>query len=81
MAALDLTKSNINEFGRFDDLKDSVDKARAKAFFEQKEGKSLPPFKVNTRAAALLERFILEGGFDIDERAASSSFISVSHHT
>ena len=67
MVALDLTESNINEFGRFDDLKDSVDKDRAKAFFEQKEGKSLPPFKVNTRAAALLKRFILKGGFDIDE--------------
>ena len=67
MASLDLTESNINEFGRFDDLKDSVDKARAKAFFEQKEGKSLSPFKVNARAAALLKRFILEGGFDIDE--------------
>ncbi len=67
MVALDLTESNINEFGRFDDLKDSVDKVRAKAFFEQKEGKSLPPFKVNTRAAALLKRFILKGGFDIDE--------------
>lgn len=67
MAALDLTESNINEFGRFDDLKDSVDKACAKAFFEQKEGKTLPLFKVNTRAAALLKKFILEGGFDIDE--------------
>ena len=67
MAALDLTESNINEFGRFDDLKDSVDKVRAKAFFEQKEGKTLPLFKVNTRAAALLKKFILEGGFNIDE--------------
>ena len=67
MVALDLAESNINEFGRFDDLKDSVDKARAKAFFEQKEGKTLPLFKVNTRAAALLKKFILEGGFDIDE--------------
>lgn len=67
MTALDLTEANINEFGRFDSLKDSVDKSRAKAFFEQKEGKSLPLFKVNTRAAALLKRFILEGGFDIDE--------------
>lgn len=67
MAALDLTESNINEFGRFDDLKDSVDKVRAKAFFEQKEGKTLPLFKVNTRATALLKKFILEGGFDIDE--------------
>ena len=44
-----------------------MDKARAKAFFEQKEGKMLPLFKVNTRAAALLKKFILEGGFDIDE--------------
>ncbi len=67
MTALDLTEANINEFGRFDNLKDSIDKSRAKAFFEQKEGKSLPLFKVNTRAAALLKRFILEGGFDIDE--------------
>ena len=67
MAALDLAESNINEFGRFDDLKDSVDKARAKAFFEQKEGKTLPLFKVNARAAALLKKFLLEGGFDIDE--------------
>ena len=67
MTALDLTEANINEFGRFDNLKDSVDKSRAKAFFEQKEGKSLPLFKVNTRAAALLKRFILEGGFGIDE--------------
>lgn len=67
MAALDLTESNINEFGRFDDLKDSVDKNKAKAFFEQKECKSLPLFKVNTHAAALLKKFILEGGFDIDE--------------
>lgn len=67
MAALNLTESNINEFGRFDKLKASVDMARAKAFFEQKEGKMLPSFKVNTRAAALLKKFILEGGFDIDE--------------
>ena len=67
MAALDLTESNINEFGRFDDLKNSVDKARAETFFEQKEGKTLSLFKVNSRAAVLLKKFILEGGFDIDE--------------
>lgn len=66
MIGLSLTEANINEFGRFDDLKDSLDKTRAKSFFEEKEGKTLPPFKVNTRAAALLKRFVLEGGFDID---------------
>lgn len=67
MIGLSLTEANINEFGRFDDLKDSLDKTRAKSFFEEKEGRTLPPFKVNTRAAALLKRFILEGGFDIDD--------------
>lgn len=65
MMGLDLTESNINEFGRFDRLKDSVDKARAKVHFEGVEGVSIPPFKVNVKAADLLKRFVLEGGFDI----------------
>lgn len=65
MMGLDLTESNINEFGRFDRLKDSVDKARAKVHFEGIEGVSIPPFKVNVKAADLLKRFVLEGGFDI----------------
>lgn len=66
MIALDLTNLNINDFGRFDNLKNSVNKVRAKAFFEQKEGKSLSAFKVNVHATKLLKKFILEGGFDID---------------
>lgn len=33
---LGLTKTNINEFGRLDELKKSVDKAKAKAYFEKK---------------------------------------------
>lgn len=65
MMGLDLTEGNINEFGRFDRLKDSVDKASAKAFFEQAEGAPIPPFKVNVKAADLLRRFVLEGGFDL----------------
>lgn len=67
MVKLDWTGLNINEYGRFDKLKDSIDIVRAKAFFEQKTGKSLSEFKVNVLAADLLERFILKGGFDIDE--------------
>lgn len=67
MVGLDLSETNINEFGRFDDLKGSVDKQRAKEFFDAKLGKPLPMFKVNIQAAALLRRFVLEGGFDIDE--------------
>ena len=65
MMGLDLTESNINEFGRFDRLKESVDKALAKAYFEGEEGAPVAPFKVNVKAAELLKRFVLEGGFDI----------------
>ena len=67
MASLDLTENNINEFGRFDRLKDSMDKAKAKAFFEEKTGASMPQFKVNMEAFKLLRKFILDGSFDIDE--------------
>lgn len=52
---------NINEFGRFDKLKMSVDKGAAKAFFEEREGRSLPIFKVNMMVSELLRKFILEG--------------------
>ncbi len=60
-----VTEVNINEFGRFDDLKSHVDKAQAKAHFEQQEGVAIPQFKVNMKVNKLLQRFILEGGFDL----------------
>ena len=62
-----ITEVNINEFGHFDDLKSSVDKAKAKAYFEQREGSVIPEFKVNVKVDSLLQRFILRGGFDLDE--------------
>jgi type I restriction enzyme R subunit len=65
MLALSLSEQNINEFGRFDQLKDTIDKARAKAYFESVEGGQLPMFKVNIKAADLLRKFILSGGFDL----------------
>ena len=65
MMGLDLGEANLNEFGRFDRLKGSVNKERAKAYFEHVEGATLPMFKVNVKAADLLKRFVLEGGFDI----------------
>lgn len=70
MMALDLSEANINEYGRFDDLKDSLDKQRAKSFFEEKEGATLPLFKVNIAASKLLKRFVLEGGFDINKQTS-----------
>jgi len=61
-----ITEANINEYGRFDELKATVDKQKAKAYFESVEGISIPPFKVNIRTANLLQKFIIEGGFELD---------------
>ncbi len=61
-----ITEANINDYGRFDELKATVDKQKAKAYFESVEGQSIPPFKVNIKTANLLQRFIIEGGFEID---------------
>jgi len=60
-----VTAANINEFGRFDDLKNCVDKAKAKAYFEKLEGASISPFKVNMKIDKLLQDFIISGGFDL----------------
>ena len=62
-----VTSANINEFGRFDALKDSVDKTKAKAYFEKQAGTTISPFKVNIKIDALLESFIVGGGFDLRE--------------
>lgn len=62
-----ITAANINEYGRFDELKATVDKQKAKAYFESVEGVSIPPFKVNIKTANLLKKFIIEGGFELDD--------------
>lgn len=67
MMQLNLTEANIDEFGRFDKLKQSVDKAAAKAFLEKIEGKVIIPPKVNMKVDKILRKFILTGGFDPDE--------------
>ena len=67
MMQLNLTEANIDEFGRFDKLKQSVDKAAAKAFLEKIEGKAIIPPKVNMKVDKILRKFILTGGFDPDE--------------
>ncbi|MCF6234761.1 MAG: HsdR family type I site-specific deoxyribonuclease [Gammaproteobacteria bacterium] len=54
-----VTATNINEFGRFDDLKSGVDKAKAKAYFEKLEGENLSVFKVNIKTDRLLQDFII----------------------
>ena len=61
-----LKESNINEFGRFDDLVESVDKVKAKEYFEKLENTTIPQFKVNIKVHNLLQEFILKDGIDIE---------------
>lgn len=58
--------TNLNVRGRFDALKETVDKAKAKTYFEEVEGITIPIFKLNIRIHNLLEKFVIEGGFEID---------------
>ncbi len=60
-----ITEANINEFGRFDELKDTIDKVKAKAYFEGLEGSTIAPIKINIKIHDLLKRFIIKGGFEI----------------
>ncbi|MFP6842891.1 MAG: HsdR family type I site-specific deoxyribonuclease [Acinetobacter sp.] len=55
-----VNENNINEFARFDALLNTVDKTKAKQYFEQEEGKAILPFKVNVKVAAFLKEFVLK---------------------
>jgi type I restriction enzyme R subunit len=60
-----LTEGNINEYGRLDDLKKTVDKEKAKDYFENILHEPIPVYRVNIKAQNLLEDFILKGGFEV----------------
>jgi len=58
-----VTEANIDEYGRFEALKQTIDKQKAKDFLESESGEKLSPAKVNIRAATLLRSFVLNNGF------------------
>ena len=60
-----VNEANINEYGRFDNLKSTVDTSKATAYFEKLDGKSLSAFRVNIKVHNLLQKFIISGGFEI----------------
>ena len=62
-----VTKDNLNEYGRFDALKATVVREKAQEYFTKVDKKKLPPFRVNNRVDELLTKFVLEGGFDIQD--------------
>jgi type I restriction enzyme R subunit len=61
------SKATLNEYGRFDKLKATINKQKAKAYFEAFEGQTIPTFKVNIKAANLLREFVIRGGFELDD--------------
>ena len=61
-----ITEANINEFGKFDTLKATVDTEKTKTFLEMMEGKPIKKFQINMKIDQMLRRFILEGGFDVE---------------
>jgi type I restriction enzyme R subunit len=55
-----VNEKSLNNFGRFDALKNTVDKNKAIAYFEKQDGVAIPPFKLNIRMDKFLKQFILE---------------------
>lgn len=66
MMDLHLTEQNLNEFGRYDALKGTIDKSKAKAYFEAVTGEKVLPHIVMIKTDKLLRDFILQDGFDIE---------------
>ena len=58
-------EANLNEFGRFNKLRDSLNVEVAMKYFEGKNGKKIPKPLVIRDAENLAKKFILHGGFDI----------------
>ena len=65
MMSLKLNEGNLNEFGRYDELKKTVDKTKAKAYFEKLEGTKIIPPKVNVKVDKLLRDFIINGSHEV----------------
>lgn len=59
LLSLHVTKDNLNEYDRFGQLMNTVDKVKAKQYFEDKEGRAIKAFEVNIKADELLRKFIL----------------------
>ncbi|MDY0277547.1 MAG: HsdR family type I site-specific deoxyribonuclease [Acholeplasma sp.] len=67
LLTIKVTHENLNEFGRFDELKNSVDISKAKAYFEYIEQSKLPISRVHIKIDNFLRSFIYRGGFEIIE--------------
>lgn len=59
------SSQKLNMNGRFEELRQTVNKATARQYFEQRDKKPYLPFEVNMMVSGELEKFISSDGFDI----------------
>lgn len=64
--SIKVTIDSINEFGRFDDLKSSVNIQKARSYFEWKTKSKLSIPRVHMKVDEFLRQFIFENGFEIE---------------
>lgn len=60
-----VNEKNLNDFGRFDALKETVDKTKAKTYFEKQDGITISLFKLNIRIEQFLKQFIFSRTNDL----------------
>lgn len=61
------TLETINEYGRFEELKVTMDDEKVKNYYDNLTEKSNPLFMCKIKAYKLLRNFIVQDGFNIDE--------------
>lgn len=65
MKSLKLNEHNLNEFGRYDELKKTIDKYKAKEYFEKLENCEIKLKDVNIKVDNLLRNYIINDLCDI----------------
>lgn len=66
LVSLHPTEATINEFGRYDNLKATLDIDKAKAYFSKIEEKPISTFSARTKFDTLTHKFIIEGCFELN---------------
>lgn len=65
--SLSINESNINQFGRFDEIIHTADVFKAQNYLQDRLCKEVSIFEVNLLIDTVLREFILSGGFNLDE--------------
>jgi type I restriction enzyme R subunit len=60
-----VTSASLNEYGRFEDLISTVDRKKAKEYFEGIEKTKLKEYRITIKIDKLLRDFIIKGGFEV----------------